>query len=113
TKITMKRRAGVAITVRSTTCRRLMGAADLRSNRPVLLAEAPVATSVHAREFILDFSSAEVVRHLARLHALEVGLHVGVERLAHLTAHLAYPSGHRARVVLVHITQTRLVKAIE
>src|SRR6266545_7627286 len=66
-----------------------IGATAFISQRCVLLDCAPVATSVHACELIFIFSCAEVVRHLARLHALEVGLHVGVQRLAHLATHFA------------------------
>src|SRR6266542_5319555 len=93
--------------------RRRIGATAFISHRCVLLACAPVATSVHACELIFIFSSAEVVRRLARLHALEVGLRVGVERLAHLATHFAHPARHRARVVLVHVSQARLVKPVE
>src|SRR5436309_15940052 len=72
-------RTTAATSTTSSRYRRMIGAAALRNQRRVLLACAPVATSVHARGIILASSPVEVVGHLARLHALEIGLHIRIE----------------------------------
>ncbi len=73
-----KSKAAAATSTRRSRYREIIGKAELRNQSRVLLACAPAATSVHAREFILVSSLAEVVWHLACLHALEVSLHAGV-----------------------------------
>src|SRR5438445_9814686 len=65
--------------------------------------------SIRTRNLLLAGATLVVVRHLARLHALEVALHLGVDGLAHITAHLAHPARHGSRVVLVDVSKTRFI----
>src|SRR3990172_4448102 len=54
---------------------------------------------------------ARVVGHLTGLHALQFALHLGVQRLTGLTAHLADAFRHGPRVVLVHVAEARFIEA--
>lgn len=86
--------------------RRTLGATCVASNRWQLRG----SWLVQVVEVIV--SIVEAVRHFACLHTLQFGLHLAIQRLAHLPADLADPAGHRPWVVLVNICEARVVESI-
>jgi hypothetical protein len=51
-----------------------------------------------------------VYSHFARLHPIEFALHLTIQRLAHVLAHLPDPARHRPGIGFVKVCKTRFIE---